>query len=109
MKPVIESDQAVDTRPLIVNTDKKLNDSVSLAQAQQGRQYKIVTISGGCEMQTRLASLGILPGQAIEVVQPSGMGPVLAFVKGSKVALGRGVSHKILVRPQCAAPRHPSE
>jgi Fe2+ transport system protein FeoA len=109
MKPVIESDRVADERPLIVNTDKKLNDSLSLAQAKQGRQYKVVYITGGCEMQTRLASLGILPGQAIEIVQPSGMGPVLALVKGAKVALGHGVSHKILVRPELAASRTPSE
>ena len=98
MKPVIESGQVTEERPLIVNTDK-LCDSVTLVKAEQGRRYKIVCISGGCEMQTRLASLGILPGQDIQIVQPSGMGPVLALVKGSKVALGHGVSHKILVRP----------
>lgn len=108
MKPVIESGRAAEDRPLIVNTDK-LNDSLSLAKAQHGQRYKIVCISGGCEAQTRLASLGILPGQDIQVVRPSGMGPVLALVKGSKVALGHGVSHKILVRPTQMEPGHPPE
>ncbi len=98
MKPVIESGQVAEDRPLIVNTDK-LCDTMTLVKARRGRRYKIVCISGGCEVQTRLASLGILPGQDIQVVRPGDMGPVLALVKGSKVALGRGVSHKIFVRP----------
>jgi Fe2+ transport system protein FeoA len=101
MKPVIESGRAVEDTPLTVNTEN-LKDIRSLAQTRQGERCKIVGISGGVEVQTRLASMGILPGQDIQVVQAGGTGPVLAIVKGAKVALGHGVSHKILVRPQIA-------
>jgi Fe2+ transport system protein FeoA len=101
MKPVIESGQAAQDKPLTVNTEN-LKDILSLAQTRQGQQCKIVGISGGVEVQTRLASLGILPGQDIEIIQAGGKGPVLALVKGAKVALGHGVSHKILVRPNMA-------
>lgn len=108
MKPVIESGRVTEDKPLILNADQ-LKDSLSLTKAKQGRAYKIVDISGGREMQSRLASLGILRGQDIQIVRPSGAGPVLALVKGAKVALGHGVSHKILVRPTHTESSHQPE
>ncbi len=75
-------------------------ETINLVKAQPGRGYKVVGIAGGCEIQTRLASLGILPGQTIRIIRPSRIGPVLVCVKGSKVALGHGISRKILVGPQ---------
>jgi Fe2+ transport system protein FeoA len=74
-------------------------DAIILAKARPGLHYRVVGVSGGGEVQLRLASLGILPGQKIRIVQPSDFGPVMIAVKGSKLALGRGVSHKIMVRP----------
>jgi ferrous iron transport protein A len=71
---------------------------ITLAKARQGYEYKVVRISGGCDVQVRLASLGILPGQSLRVMQPSLFGPVMIAIKGSKLALGNGVSQKVLVR-----------
>ena len=70
----------------------------TLAKARRGYEYKVVRISGGVAVQVRLASLGILPGQCLRVMQPSFFGPVMIAIKGSKLALGQGVSQKVLVR-----------
>jgi Fe2+ transport system protein FeoA len=77
------------------STDKNI---ISLAKARQGYEYKVVRISGGCDVQVRLASLGILPGQSLRVMQPGSFGPVMIAIKGSKLALGHGVSLKVLVQ-----------
>lgn len=71
---------------------------ISLAKARQGLIYKVIKISGSGEDQTRLASLGVLPGQSLQVMQPGGFGPVMIAIKGSKLALGQGVCQKVLVR-----------
>ncbi len=74
-------------------------EAISLAKARQGMQYQVVQINGGGRVRTRLASLGVLPGQNITIMQPGGFGPVMIAVKGSKLALGHGVTHKVMVRP----------
>jgi len=50
-------------------------------------------------VQSRLASLGILPGQRIRVLSSGRLGPVMISVHNGKLALGRGVSHKLMVSP----------
>jgi len=59
----------------------------------------VVGVTGGCEVQSRLASLGILPGQRIRVLSSGRLGPVMISVHNGKLALGRGVSHKLMVSP----------
>lgn len=72
--------------------------SLTLAGAVQGRKYKIDKISGGHGLNSRLLSVGFLPGEVISVINQSGWGPLTVSVKGSKIALGRGIAHKILVQ-----------
>ena len=71
---------------------------LTLAGAVQGRKYKIDKISGGHGLNSRLLSVGFLPGEVISVINQSGWGPLTVSVKGSKIALGRGIAHKIFVQ-----------
>ena len=71
--------------------------SLTLAVAVQGRKYKIDRISGGHGLNSRLLSVGFLHGEVISVINQSVWGPLTVLVKGSKIALGRGIAHKILV------------
>ncbi len=86
-----------------VNNNKLPEDAISLANGAVDREYKIVSIAGGCGAQMRLASLGILPGQRIKLIKANKFGPMMVLVKGSKIALGRGVISKIIV---CENNRH---
>ncbi|MEW6572722.1 MAG: FeoA family protein [Bacillota bacterium] len=45
----------------------------------------------------RLTALGLLPGQRIRVVQNQFCGPLIVAVGDGRLALGRGLAHKILV------------
>jgi len=72
--------------------------SLTLASAVQGGKYKIDKILGGRGLNSRLLSVGFLPGEVISVINQSGWGPLTVSVKGSKIALGRGIAHKIFVQ-----------
>jgi len=74
-------------------------NDVTLAKARPGQTYTVITIAGGCEVRHRLASLGVVPGQSLEIMQPGRFGPVMIAIKGSRLALGHGVSRKVILRP----------
>jgi Fe2+ transport system protein FeoA len=42
--------------------------------------------------------MGFVPGVELRVVNNSGGGPLIVLVKGSRLMLGRGVAHKMLVQ-----------
>jgi len=68
-----------------------------LSLIKPGDKVRLVSITGGAYMRSRLVSMGLLQGTAIEVVKNSGHGPVIVSVKGSRLLLGRGMAHKIMV------------
>lgn len=85
---------------------KNINDStlnqisdkiISLANAGRNKRYRIEKISGCSSLNMRLLSLGFIPGEYIKVIDQYGKGPLTAYVKGNKVALGRGVAGKIFI------------
>ncbi len=52
-------------------------------------------------LRKRLAELGMSPGEKIRVLQCYSGGPVIVAVKeDTRMAIGRGMAHKIIVRPQ---------
>lgn len=70
---------------------------MSLTSVASGRRVRFVGIQAGCRLQNRLAAMGLVPGIEIEVVRNSVMGPVIVQVRGSRMALGRGMANKIFV------------
>jgi len=55
-----------------------------------------VSHKGGRMLRGRMLALGLNPGQVVEVLQ-NNRGQVIVGVNGGRIALGRGVSQKILV------------
>jgi Fe2+ transport system protein FeoA len=45
-----------------------------------------------------MASLGFTPGADVSVIQNFGRGPLIALVRGARIALGRGEAQRIRVR-----------
>lgn len=45
----------------------------------------------------RLQEMGILKGESILVIRNTGIGPIEIAVKGTHLALGRGIASKIIV------------
>ncbi|OQY27659.1 MAG: hypothetical protein B6243_12770 [Anaerolineaceae bacterium 4572_5.2] len=57
----------------------------------------LVEITAGHGARRRLTELGLTPGVELQVIQDEG-GPLLLAVHDSRLALGRGMAHKIMVQ-----------
>jgi len=79
-------------------TGKYKQSLVSVSSLKQGQCGKIALIRGGHNMLQRLLDMGLTPGTEICVarVAPLG-GPVELAVRGSKLALGKGIASKVFV------------
>ena len=69
-----------------------------LAFFPEGAEGRIVRLAGGRGLTQRLADMGFVPGTKVKVLSAHYPGPILVDIKGSRVALGRGVAMKIMVR-----------
>ena len=68
-----------------------------LALAARGATVRVAEIRGdSVALSKRLEGMGIHPGSVLEVVQHEG-GSVVVRINASKVALGAGMTHRILV------------
>ena len=67
-----------------------------LSAVPRGEAVRLVRIDAGRRLTRRLAELGLTPGVVMQVVHKNG-GPMLIAVRGARLALGRGVTDKILV------------
>ena len=71
---------------------------VPLNDVKVGRTVHIVRIEAGQELNNRLAAMGLLADEPIEVIRNDRKGQIIVAVKNCKVVLGRGMSHKIFVQ-----------
>jgi len=62
-----------------------------------GQTVRVVKIDAGRGLNSRLAAMGLVPNTQITVVSNGHPGPFVLSVKESKVMLGRGMAHKIMV------------
>lgn len=71
-----------------------------LTMVTPGEDVRLVTIQGGRGIRQRLADIGLTPGTVLQVVQSDGWGPlIVAFKNDARLALGRGMAHKMMVEP----------
>ncbi len=68
-----------------------------LSKVQAGETVKLVGIEAGRGLKSRLTAMGLVPNVEITVVNNSQPGPFVISVKNSKMILGRGMAHKIMV------------
>ncbi|NWF87769.1 metal-dependent transcriptional regulator [Candidatus Bathyarchaeota archaeon] len=77
---------------------KRKENLVALSALKKGQMGKIFFIRGGRNMLQRLLDMGLTPGTRISVIQAAPFeGPVEILVRGSKLALGRGIASKVFV------------
>ena len=69
-----------------------------LSMVSPGEVVKVVAVKAGWGLQRRLADMGLTPGVQIRVINSQTTGPVLIDLRGSRVALGRGIAQKIAVK-----------
>lgn len=70
-----------------------------LSMVRQGTTVRLIEIQGGIAMRRRLANLGLTCGQDFQTISEAPNGPMILKVKDSRLAIGRGVLHHILVEP----------
>ncbi len=68
-----------------------------LAMVAPGEDVRLTAIRGGRRMRQRLADMGLNLGMTVRVMQRDRHGPLILAVKDSRLALGRGMAHKIMV------------
>ncbi|MGB9735327.1 MAG: FeoA family protein [bacterium] len=68
-----------------------------LVFTKENEEVEVISIEGGHGVYTRLQEMGILPGTRIRVISNSN-GPIIIGLRDSKIALGRGIGMKIIVR-----------
>ncbi len=71
---------------------------VSLTFAPAGSTLIVVSTSGGREFQRKIAALGIYPDEELEIVERHSQGALVINVKGTRLAIGHGMSRKIKVK-----------
>jgi len=71
--------------------------SRSLAEVPAHRRTRVRHLRGGRDFISRMAALGFTIGVEVQVIQNHRHGPLIALVRGVRVALGRGEALKVLV------------
>jgi Fe2+ transport system protein FeoA len=79
-------------------TDDINQTETPLSAVPTGRRVRITSYAGGRMLRSRLASLGLNLGREVNIIQ-NNRGLIIVGVNGGRVALGRGVSQKILTVP----------
>lgn len=70
-----------------------------LSMATPGQEVRLVAVRGGWGIRRRLAEMGLTPGETLRVIQSGPSGPLVIAVRGFRLALGRGMAHRIEVEP----------
>lgn len=68
-----------------------------LSMVRTGEVVQVVGIRAGWGLQRRLADMGLTVGVEVRVVNSQGRGPVVLDLRGSRLCLGHGVAHKVMV------------
>ncbi len=68
-----------------------------LSKVKAGETVTLAGIEAGRELHSRLAAMGLVSNVEITVVSNNEPGPFVISVKNSKMMLGRGMAHKIMV------------
>lgn len=69
-----------------------------LAQVPSGQRVRITGYQGGRMLRARLLALGLNLGREVDILQ-NNRGLIIVALNGGRVALGRGISQKILTGP----------
>jgi len=72
---------------------------IALSGVQPGERVKIVEIKGGKGIRTKLAQMGLFPGEVVYVEMKHLKGPVILSQNGIRIGIGYGMASKIFVEP----------
>jgi ferrous iron transport protein A len=70
---------------------------IKLSAMKVGQSAIIHSIQGGYHFNCRATAMGITPETEVSMLQNTGHGPLLIYLRDTQVALGRGEAGKIEV------------
>jgi Fe2+ transport system protein FeoA len=78
-----------------------MNDQVEqpLSTISSGTRVAVVRLDGGEGFRSKVISMGLIPGKEFSVQSYSRKGPPVVQIDGSRVALGRELAERVIVRP----------
>jgi DtxR family Mn-dependent transcriptional regulator len=80
---------------------KRKENLIALSELKEGQSGKISFIRGGHNVLQRLLDMGLTPSTKITLTKAAPFeGPIQILVRGSRLALGRGIASKVFVDPQ---------
>ncbi|WP_456475792.1 FeoA family protein [Candidatus Pyrohabitans sp.] len=68
-----------------------------LAMLAVGEEARIIGVKGSANRARRLLGMGFTRGTRVRILSSNFSGPVLVDIKGSRIALGRGLAMNIMV------------
>lgn len=72
---------------------------IPLALVESGEKVEIIDfVKKGTSIFNHLRNIGIFAGKIVEVVSNQGHGPLLLRIDEARIAIGRGMAMKIMVR-----------
>lgn len=75
-----------------------MENEIQLLKLRHDDKARISSINGGQALTSRLRAMGIYPGAVVKKMLSPSRGPVVIEVLNSKVAIGRGMAEKIMVK-----------
>lgn len=78
---------------------QQFSSTQTLTMVPTGQRVRVVDITAGQRVAHRLAELGITRGVELQLLQDTG-NPLLIAVRDTRLALERGIAHKIRVQAE---------
>ncbi|EEB73279.2 iron(II) transport protein A [Thermococcus sp. AM4] len=69
-----------------------------LLSLNPGERGVVIDLRGGPNFRSRLYAMGLAPGAIVRVLENYPRGPVIVEAGGTRLALGKGMAAKVLVR-----------
>lgn len=76
------------------------NKILPLSSIRSGSEVTLVSVGGGRGIRLKLVGMGLGVGMKIRVLNTGGSGPCVIVTGNRRLALGRGMAKKILVREE---------
>lgn len=68
-----------------------------LSSVDPGKEVTLIDIDGGKGIRSKLYSMGLVPGVTLAVLSRNTSGPVMIGIRDTRLAIGCGMSRKIIV------------
>ena len=87
----------------IKTTNTRPANGLYLDNAVEGKTYAMLGLEGGQAFREKIYSMGLNPGVKFKILLNPGYGPIQLEVRRTKLAIGRGMAHRIKIRENGSA------